>query len=77
MLINKIILNNYRLYEGENAISFNFDETRISIWCVVRMALAKPHSSIPCCGACMDVSLAIFLFQGKTQATILPPKRAT
>ncbi len=28
MLINKIILNNYRLYEGENAISFNFDETK-------------------------------------------------
>ena len=28
MLINKIILNNYRLYEGENTISFNFDETK-------------------------------------------------
>lgn len=28
MLINKIILNNYRLYEGENAISFNFDESK-------------------------------------------------
>ncbi|MBQ3700199.1 MAG: AAA family ATPase [Prevotella sp.] len=28
MLINKIILNNYRLYEGENTISFNFDESR-------------------------------------------------
>lgn len=28
MLINKIILNNYRLYEGENAISFNFDENK-------------------------------------------------
>lgn len=28
MLIKKIILNNYRLYEGENAISFNFDETK-------------------------------------------------
>jgi DNA sulfur modification protein DndD len=28
MLINKIILNNYRLYEGENTISFNFDESK-------------------------------------------------
>ncbi len=28
MLINKIILNNYRLYEGENAISFKFDESK-------------------------------------------------
>lgn len=28
MLINKIILNNYRLYEGENAITFNFDESK-------------------------------------------------
>ena len=28
MLINKIILNNYRLYEGENTINFNFDESR-------------------------------------------------
>lgn len=28
MLINKIILNNYRLYEGENTISFNFDENK-------------------------------------------------
>lgn len=28
MLINKIILNNYRLYEGENVISFNFDENK-------------------------------------------------
>ena len=28
MLINKIILNNYRLYEGENSISFNFDENK-------------------------------------------------
>lgn len=28
MLINKIILNNYRLYEGENTISFNFNESR-------------------------------------------------
>lgn len=28
MLINKIILNNYRLYEGENTINFNFDESK-------------------------------------------------
>lgn len=28
MLINKIILNNYRLYEGENTISFNFNESK-------------------------------------------------
>lgn len=28
MLINKIILSNYRLYEGENTISFNFDESK-------------------------------------------------
>lgn len=28
MLINKIILNNYRLYEGENTICFNFDENK-------------------------------------------------
>ena len=28
MLINKIILNNYRLYEGENTITFNFDESK-------------------------------------------------
>ena len=28
MLINEIILNNYRLYEGENAISFKFDESK-------------------------------------------------
>lgn len=28
MLINKIILNNYRLYEGENIIRFNFDESK-------------------------------------------------
>ena len=28
MLINKIILNNYRLYEGENIISFTFDESK-------------------------------------------------
>ena len=52
MLINKIILNNYRLYEGENTI-------------------------IHCCGVCMDVLLAIFLFQDKMQATILLLKRET
>ena len=28
MLINKIILNNYRLYEGENTICFNFDDNK-------------------------------------------------
>ena len=28
MLIDKIILNNYRLYEGENDICFNFDEKK-------------------------------------------------
>ena len=28
MLINKIILNNYRLYEGENIISFTFDDNK-------------------------------------------------
>lgn len=28
MLIDKIILNNYRLYEGENSIHFHFDENK-------------------------------------------------
>ena len=28
MLIEKIILNNYRLYEGENTVRFEFDENK-------------------------------------------------
>lgn len=46
MIISKIILNNYRLYQGVNEIEFKAKNGKIFILFLGKMDLVKPRFSI-------------------------------